>query len=140
MNDRGGFYTEYDYYINQFIDCPHAINRIDLSKEGWLPEQDKYENSWFSDGIRFDNIYEFWDGEVERQHQHPKNGDIYYEYRSHLCNKNLDMYKSKYMCWGDSLTYRYCNQDLCGLCHYLRDAKFHNKDYLLHQKFVQPIE
>lgn len=138
LDRNGSYYTKYDYFVNQFFDCPHSINRIDLSKQGCLPEQDKYENSWLSDEIRFDELFGFWDGTKERQHQHPKSGDIYYEYGSHLCNKNREIYKSKYKCWSSLFTFRYCNQSFCGLCLYPRELKCLNKSYLLYQKYVEP--
>ena len=134
-------YTEYEYYINQFIDIdPHNADGIDLGDADCLPEDIIYEINWFADGMRFDSLYDFWAGEEVRQHQHPDNGGLYIECRCDLSNKNIDMYRCKYMCWSDMFTFRYCNREDCGLCKYHGNAKFVNKEYLLYQKFVQPIE
>jgi len=139
MDEHNGVSTEYDYYTNQFIDNDqHVIDRIELGDLECLIEDDLFKDTWLVAGKEFPNFIDyFWEAEIT-----DLCGDdstFYTEYRDYFSEHEYDNY-SKYMCCQDGSGFNYCNKDSCEGCSHGYTEKVINPQYVLWQKYVQPLE
>jgi hypothetical protein len=131
------FEYEYDF------DCESRIynDEIDLSAADCLSDDDFGQNLWIVGDLETDDIMDyFWEGENLCLCQTP-DGGFYLEYIFNLNEEgHQDKYKFKYLCTEDGFSYRLCNKESCDLCEFFGGRRVINNDYILYQKYVEPIE
>lgn len=113
---------------------------IDLGDLDCLTEDDLYKETWLVAGMDFPNhIDYFWEAEITVLCQ-TKRGDFFTISRDSLSEPEYDNY-SKYLCYvNDSGGFVYCNKESCEGCTNSCTEKVLNEQYVLWEKYVQPIE
>jgi len=113
-------------------------NQIDLGDAECLSDDDLCQNSCvFNLNLSNDIMDCFWEAEITEL---CKAGNTWYtEYRDYFSEHGYDNY-SKYLCYKGDSGFNYCNKDSCEGCKHIGSKKVLNEQYVLWQKYVQPIE
>ncbi len=140
MDEHNGVSTEYDYYVNQFIDNDqHNTVGIDLGDLECLSEDDIAQCLWIGKSIESNNIIDyFWEAEITEICV-AKNGDFHTEYRDYFSEHEYDNY-SKYLCYQGDSGFCFCKKESCEGCSRTVKEKIINPQYILWEKYVLPIE
>jgi len=138
---NGSYQPEYDCYINQFNDSAQQnVDKIDTGDLECLIEEDLFNDTWLVAGLNLPNhIDYFWEAEMTNLCQTPA-ADFYIDFRDGLYELE-DWNYPKYLCYqGDSCGFVFCNKDSCEGCTNSCTKKILNEQYVLWEKYVQPIE
>jgi hypothetical protein len=137
-----GNHIEYDYCINQFIDnAQEEVDKIDIGDFDCLTEDDLFKDTWLVDGLKLPNhIDYFWEAEITDYCQN-NSRDFYTNYRDGFSEHEYYNY-SKYLCYQGDSGFYYCNKESCEGCTRKHSCteKVVNKQYILWQKYVQPLK
>lgn len=139
MDEFNGVSTEYDYYINQFIDNePILADAIELGDFECLNEDDMFMDIWLVACLEYPNFIDyFWEAEIT---EFCIAGNVWYtEFRDGFSEHEYNNY-SKYLCYQGDSGFRYCDKNSCEGCSYSCTAKSLNQRYVWREKYVQPIE
>ena len=113
-------------------------DKIDLGDLECISEDDLCQNSCvFNLNLSNDIIDIFWEAEIT--YLYIAGNTWYKELRDYLSEIEYNNY-SKYMCYRDDSGFNYCNEDSCEGCRCFGRKKVLNEQYVLWQKYVQPIE
>ncbi len=119
--------TAYQYYME-----------LDLGEFECLWESDLFQETWLVEGMKFDNFIDyFWEAEITEMID--TGIGCYPRYKDYFSEIEYDNY-SKYLCFRDGPGFYYCNEDSCEGCKHSGSKKEINEQYILWQKYVQPIE
>ena len=119
--------SKYQYY-----------DEIDLGDAECISPADILLDSWLVMRLDLDNIIDyFWEAEITEVFD----TDLGWftrckDYFSELEDDNY----SKYRCYKGDSGFNYCNKDNCEGCKHIGSKKVLNEQYILWQKYVQPIE
>jgi hypothetical protein len=135
---------EYDYYVNQFNDSAQQnINEIELGDLECLVEDDLFNETWLVAGKKFPNLIDyFYEAEVTNLCQ-TRARVFYTDSRDSLSEHEYNNY-SKYRCYQGELGFLFCSKECCNECcnecTHTDTKKVVNEQYVLWEKYVQPIE
>jgi hypothetical protein len=142
MDEHNAISTEYDYYINQFNDSEQQNGEeIELGDLECLIEDDLFKETWLVAGMQFSNYIDyFWEAEITDLCQN-NSRDFYTNYRDGFSEHEYYNY-SKYLCYQGDSGFYYCNKESCEGCTRKHSCteKVVNKQYILWQKYVQPLK
>jgi hypothetical protein len=140
MDEYNAIDTEYDYYINQFIYSDHHnLEMINIGDLECLSEDDMFKDTWLVAGMEFLNhIDYFWEAEITSLCQ-TQAGDFFTDYLDGLSEQGYWNY-SKYRLYQGDSGYYYCNKESCEGCTNSCTDKILNQQYVLREKYVQPLE
>ena len=113
-------------------------DEIDLGDADCLSDDDLCQNSCvFNLNLSNDIMDIFWEAEITDL---CIEGNIWYtEYRDYFSEHEYDNY-SQHLCYKGDSGFNYCNKDSCEGCKHFGNKKVLNEQYVLWQKYVQPIE
>jgi hypothetical protein len=113
-------------------------NEIDLGEMECLSDDDILQELGIVGKVVSDNIMDyFWEAEITEL---CIAGNFWYaEYIDYFSEHEYDHY-SKYRCIQGDSGFRFCNKESCEGCSRTVKEKVLNEQYLLWQKYVQPIE
>lgn len=139
MDEHNAISTEYDYYVNQFNDSAQQnIDEIELGDLEYLSADDLFKDTWLVEGMKFEHFIDyFW--EAEYTDLCGDDSSFYTEYRDCFSEHENDHY-SRYRCYQGDSGFNYCNEDSCDGCKHFGRKKVLNHQYVLWQKYVQPID
>ena len=113
-------------------------DEIDLGDAECLSDDDLCQNSCvFNLNLSNDIMDIFWEAEITDLCF--ANNTWFTQYRDYFSEIEYDNY-SKYMCYKGDSGFNYCNEDSCDGCKHFGRKKVLNPQYVLWQKYVQPIE
>ena len=139
MDEFNGVSSEYDYYINQFNDSDQQNDEIELGDFECLSEDDLFMDTWLVAGMKLQNhIDYFWLAEITDLCQ-TEAGDFYTDSRDDISEQGYCNY-SKYLCYNGDSGFKYCNKESCDGCKRSCTEIKINQQYVLWEKYVQPIE
>jgi len=113
-------------------------DEIDLGETDCISEDDIITNIWSVGKVVSGDIMDwFWEAEITDL---CIAGNTWYtELRDNFSEHEYNNY-SKYMCNQNDSGFNYCNEDSCEGCQYFGRKKVLNEQYVLWQKYVQPID
>jgi hypothetical protein len=113
-------------------------NQIDLGDVEYLSEDDILQELRIVGKVISDEIMDcFWEAEITDL---CKEGNFWYtKYRDYFSEHGYDNY-SKYLCFKGDSGFNFCKEDSCKGCKHIGSKKVLNEQYVLWQKYVQPIE
>ena len=112
--------------------------QIDLGEVECISEDDIIQELGIVGKVVSDDIMNcYWEAEITDL---CIEGNFWYtEYRDYFSEHGYDNY-SKYLCYKGDSGFNYCNEDSCEGCRHIGRKKVLNQQYVLWQKYVQPIE
>jgi hypothetical protein len=137
MDEFNATSTEYDYYMNQFVDNEQEqIDKIDIGDLECLTEDDLFKETWLVAGMEYPNFIDyFWEAEITELCF--ASNSWHTEYKDY-CSED-DNY-SKYKCYKEDSGFNYCDKDSCQVYSLFSRKRVLNEQYVLWKKYVQPIE
>lgn len=115
------------------------FKEIELGDLECLSEDDLFMETWLVAGMKLQNYIDyFWEAEITDLCQ-TQAGDFYTDSRDAFSEQGYWNY-SKYLCYQGDSGFYYCNKESCEGCRNSYTEKALNQQYVLWEKYVQPIE